>query len=514
MTNRSKILLVFFSFFILGNNLAAQLVHGKVYNNPQLTQLDSLLNEVDRDNNMNQLQLLVLYENAANEKHSDSIHIFKKLALLNAEMNQPNDAFRYTKKYIENTFDFSILKDKSYDSISETQEYKQLNKLFGVNINGLAFLYLYTALIGFFFTLVIGFNKKVKRYAKLFIAVFVGIQSLFILEFVLYITNLRYELPHTYLMSSSAVLLLGPLLFFYFKSISNNFKLKAIYILHLLPTLGLLVFILPIYALPANEKYKMMLGLNTSYINYNIGIFSAKVVSLIIYTFLIKKLLNNKKVLIKNTIDLIRANWRLNIFNIYVAYIISYILYGVLILTQLGNLSMIIYHIMVALMCLMLIYIVYMGYIQPDIFSNTHVTLKERLFSGKYKKSGLTNTLSSELKENLLNLLEEHKIFKENNINLEILASKLNTTRHNASQIINEHFQMNFFELINTFRIREVKKILEEDLHGNLNIIDVAYEVGYNNKVTFNKAFKKETGVTPSVYINNSIKKKSLVNTK
>ena len=76
----------------------------------------------------------------------------------------------------------------------------------------------------------------------------------------------------------------------------------------------------------------------------------------------------------------------------------------------------------------------------------------------------------------------------------------MNTTRHNASQVINEHFEVSFHELINTYRIQEAKKILDNDFKKNLNIIDVAYEVGYNNKVTFNKAFKKDTQLTPSEY--------------
>ena len=54
----------------------------------------------------------------------------------------------------------------------------------------------------------------------------------------------------------------------------------------------------------------------------------------------------------------------------------------------------------------------------------------------------------------------------------------------------------------------------EEDIHGNLNIIDVAYEIGYNNKVTFNKAFKKETSLTPSEFINSRFKQNIQVNTK
>ncbi|MEM7714576.1 MAG: helix-turn-helix domain-containing protein [Cyanobacteria bacterium P01_A01_bin.68] len=42
--------------------------------------------------------------------------------------------------------------------------------------------------------------------------------------------------------------------------------------------------------------------------------------------------------------------------------------------------------------------------------------------------------------------------------------------------------------------------MLDNDRLKNLNIIDIAYEVGYNNKVTFNKAFKKDTQLTPTEY--------------
>ncbi|KAG1654436.1 Formyltetrahydrofolate deformylase [Nymphon striatum] len=59
--------------------------------------------------------------------------------------------------------------------------------------------------------------------------------------------------------------------------------------------------------------------------------------------------------------------------------------------------------------------------------------------------------------------------------------------------------------LINTYRIQEAKELLNNDKRKNLNIIDIAYEVGYNNKVTFNKAFKKDTKLTPSQYQRNVV---------
>ena len=111
-----------------------------------------------------------------------------------------------------------------------------------------------------------------------------------------------------------------------------------------------------------------------------------------------------------------------------------------------------------------------------------------RLFP-KYEKSGLTPSLSLELKENLLYLFAHDRVYKENGISLDMVAQKLNTTRHNASQIINEHFNVSFHEFVNMYRIKEAKQLLLEDKSRRLNIINVAYEVGYNNKVTFNKGF-------------------------
>ena len=103
-------------------------------------------------------------------------------------------------------------------------------------------------------------------------------------------------------------------------------------------------------------------------------------------------------------------------------------------------------------------------------------------------------------------MFDDEKIYRESDISLESLAQRLNTTRHNASQVINEHFKVSFHELINTYRISEAKEILQNDLQKNLHIIDIAYEVGYNNKVTFNKAFKKITQLTPSEFQKLSLK--------
>ncbi|PWH84268.1 AraC family transcriptional regulator [Algibacter marinivivus] len=475
----------------------------------QSIQIDSLIKEKNINSDMTQLELLILYSDALEGKPKDSIQIFKHLAILNADLDQPKDAYVFTEKYISNTLDISILDNGAYSFIEYSDEYKKLENKYLPKIDTLSFLYFYVALIGFFFTIILNFTKNGNRKAKIFIGCFIGAHSLFILDFVIFSSNFQFRFPHAYRMSSSIALLLGPLLYFYFKSVTQNFKFKKNDLVHFIPTLVLILSLIPVYNQTALDKIGLMLQSTNTQKSYDYIIFVLKTISLVFYAFCIWKLQFSDK-----TIKSINHNsifsWSKSLFRIHIAYVISYLLYGISAYVVFSSFSSFIYHFQIGAMSIMVIYIAYMAYVQPNIFNNESLSLKERLFSEKYKKSGLTEALSKELKGNLIKLLVEDKVYKQSDINLETLSEKLNTTRHNTSQIINEHFNMNFFELINKFRIKEAKRLLEDDAHGNLNIIDVAYEVGYNNKVTFNKAFKKETSQTPSSFIHAKIKSNSL----
>jgi AraC-like DNA-binding protein len=318
-------------------------------------------------------------------------------------------------------------------------------------------------------------------------------------------------------MSSSVALLYGPLLYFYFKRINQQYVLKPIDVLHIIPSLLLLAVLIPFYSLSAKEKLKIMFDISTLYStrDFLYIVFIPKLSSYIIYGFLTGKLYFNKQNNLATKNDDVLVKWKRNIYYIHIMYILAYAFYGItisgiLIITR----SEAIYHFQVMAMSLMVLYIAQMAYLQPKVFNYKSFILNNSIVGvSKYLKSGLTPSLSVELKEELINLFTVQKVYRDSSLNLETLSEKLNTTRHNTSQIINEHFDMNFFELINKFRIDEAIDLLIEDKNGNLNIIDIAYEVGYNNKVTFNKAFKKTTSLTPTEFID-SVKKGSQVNQK
>ena len=473
------------------------------FKNLTLPQLDSMMHEQDLSKIEDQKQTLELYKSALIQKHSDSIAIFKEIALLNANLNNSHDAYIYAQKYIDNTLDYSIINDGAFQKVDSSLEIKQLKARYQPHIDWLDIFYFGIALIGFFLAIILNFTKQSDRIANALISSFIFIHSIFILEFALYATNLQLLVPNTYFMAGSTALLYGPLLYLYFKRVTEGYSLKPIDLINFLPNLLLIVFLIPIYTASTDDKIRMLLGLELPFKMFGRVVFVLKILSLSAYGFLIGRLH------FKKTIDEIKSGqnnvgyWKRNIYFIHSAYILSYVIYGLTISGIFGHGSEIIYNMQVVAMSFMVLYVAFMAYVQPEMFSNkiSSDSIRQNLFMPKYQNSGLTDTLSEELKDNLVRLFTEDKIYKDSTLNLESLSEKLNTTRHNASQVINEHFGVNFFELINKFRINEVISIFNEDVHGNLHIIDVAYEVGYNNKVTFNKAFKKETSLTPSQFI-------------
>jgi AraC-like DNA-binding protein len=114
------------------------------------------------------------------------------------------------------------------------------------------------------------------------------------------------------------------------------------------------------------------------------------------------------------------------------------------------------------------------------------------------------NRLSSEqiveLSAQLDNLMKNDKIFLDNEINLTTVAEKLGVSIHDTSFLINEVTGSNFYNFINRHRVEEAKKLLTSGKMDKLNMLGIAFESGFNSKTTFNTAFKKMVGLSPSEY--------------
>jgi AraC-like DNA-binding protein len=118
----------------------------------------------------------------------------------------------------------------------------------------------------------------------------------------------------------------------------------------------------------------------------------------------------------------------------------------------------------------------------------------------KYKASSIEPDMASNLATLLKQIMHEQKPFLQMNFSLPVLAQLSKSNVHHVSQVINENFNKSFFEWVADYRIEEAKKLLKDQTH--LKIEEVAEQVGYNAKSSFNNAFKRITGTTPSEFRN------------
>ncbi|MEO0572251.1 MAG: helix-turn-helix domain-containing protein [Bacteroidota bacterium] len=120
----------------------------------------------------------------------------------------------------------------------------------------------------------------------------------------------------------------------------------------------------------------------------------------------------------------------------------------------------------------------------------------------KYKKSGLTQEQALCIKEKINHALEGDKLYRNNEIGLGELANYIQQDRYKVSEVINTYYAMNFYALLNNYRINEAKHLLVSN--PVLSVKAIMYEVGFNSKNSFYLAFKRDTGLCPNDFRTNA----------
>ena len=96
--------------------------------------------------------------------------------------------------------------------------------------------------------------------------------------------------------------------------------------------------------------------------------------------------------------------------------------------------------------------------------------------------------------------MEQAHAYRDGELKLEQLAQSLAMTLHELSQLINESHGVNFQEYLNRYRVEDLKRSLRDPANSGTSILDLALAAGFNSKSALNRAFKRQTGMTPSEY--------------
>ena len=127
---------------------------------------------------------------------------------------------------------------------------------------------------------------------------------------------------------------------------------------------------------------------------------------------------------------------------------------------------------------------------------NAEFRNNEQISDAAEIKNGQTNIL----KNQLVQLFEEDKIYKNSDLRITLISEILKTNRTYISKLINAEFKKNFNEFVNEYRIEEAKKLLLDKNHTLYTIEHIAEKSGFGSVNSFTRVFKGIVGIPPGKF--------------
>ncbi len=119
----------------------------------------------------------------------------------------------------------------------------------------------------------------------------------------------------------------------------------------------------------------------------------------------------------------------------------------------------------------------------------------------KKKKELLDENSIGNYKKQLLDYINKKKPYLDPKLSLRSLATQINIHPNQLSWLLNETIGKSYNDFINHYRVETFKQIAQNPQNAHISLIGLAYDSGFNSKTVFNTYFKKETGLTPKQFL-------------
>ncbi len=300
--------------------------------------------------------------------------------------------------------------------------------------------------------------------------------------------SLELKFSHLNELDPPFLSLYGPLLYFLYRDLMNkSLVIGKRYFFHFIPFAASTIIMLPYYFNSADYKQKLAVSMFDTYsvspvtISFTIGF----ILSIIYFLIIVRgfSILFTKELIKKDLPARI-----IMILLIIVAGTFSFILAGVIaknyFCIKLG----------IAFLSLSIGYIQIMNNHHSNLFQATRETIEK----AEARKDLLKNCSIDSIAILLDYEMTVNKPYLNDELTLDNLSLKFELGRHQFSQLLNDHIGLNFNTYVNVFRIREAINMMIHDKERSAT--SIAYAVGFNNYMTFQKSFKKIAGDTPAVF--------------
>jgi AraC-like DNA-binding protein len=373
-------------------------------------------------------------------------------------------------------------------------------------------------IIGFYQTLIFGgltLAKKNKSQSDYFLSGLFFVFGITLLLGYLEIFNREndYPFPHLINTSSPFILLHGPVLWFYIRSLtSQHFAFKWKYLFHFLPFILVVILLCSnIYFLPVADK--ILIDSTEAFKDGYIFLVVVLFIAIFTQGYFIWGLwlIGQYKKKIRNyfsEIDSIDLHWlKLLLVLSVLFYFVNSFLYLLYYYYHIFP-----YHVLqplgYAFASIFILVLGFMGYKQGNIFSSHQVKIDLENHQGLKLPDGKNGrNPDHEFIERMVEFMKTEKPFTQPEITLSSLADRLNVSPEYLSGILNGILNKNFYDFINFYRVEEFKRICMSEKGNKFTIIGMAWDAGFNSKATFNRVFKKITGITPGEFVKNRAEK-------
>ncbi|MEP2936839.1 MAG: AraC family transcriptional regulator [Gilvibacter sp.] len=353
-------------------------------------------------------------------------------------------------------------------------------------------LFLVVAAFGIFLSALLFSNKHGRPSNYKVILILLGF-SLILIQYVFFWTGYNKVYTYIHFFDISWYLLFGPLFYSYVLSFYRaNYKLNFGHYLPAIISLPVLGYFF--IKTQGFSVFETIHGIDSYWFsivkNPWIGI-----ISLLIYTLLAYDLVKNHPDKGHNGFIAIRKRWTRLLSLLFAAFVVAYASYYILVQFSFFNPY---WDYAISICMSFCIYgIGYMVYKEPSIFNGE---LLSNLFSKQASKTEqqFTSQTQTEFYNKLIDHINQNESYLDTNLRLAHLSESLGLSTHDLSKVINESGNTNFNTLINDFRLNKAQTLLREN--KSITIKNVYYEVGFNSKSAFYKAFKKKFGCTPQEF--------------
>lgn len=362
-------------------------------------------------------------------------------------------------------------------------------------------LILFSAFFGLFLSIALFVHRRGNTSANKLLAILVFILTLIVAKHIDFGNSSQLISSILALASPVFMFMFGPLLLFYAKdSFGNRTELKK-GLAHFIPALSSIVVIIAM-AITAKKVNNGQMVINKPLISSLFFVFLlTQIVHMLIYNIKVYKYLNIVQRALRQSfsnIDKINFRWLKHatigftiILCMSIGYYVMLITGGYYTYSQETDFGF------VLMVSIMINYIGLRSLRQPEIISGELLNQAQ----SKYNNSRLSKELAEQYKSQIINYMNVDSPYTDSDFKLNDMASRLGLSSHMVSQVINEYLSQNFFEFINSYRINLAKEKMKAVNWKTNTILGIAFDVGYNSKSAFNRAFKRIENRTPSDYL-------------